>query len=175
MGRGPHRVRRIDAALLERAALDYATKYAATRRRLADVLRRRVDRWVRDGATRPADVDAMVDLIVERFATARVVDDEAVARARTAALRARGTSARGIAQKLRGKGVPDDVARAAVAVEDGPDAELAAARRYAQRRKLGPWRTDDDERRARRRKDLAAVARQGFAYDVARRAIDGDA
>ena len=54
---------------------------------------------------------------------------------------------------------------AAEAIED------QAARAYAKRRRLGPYRRPD-LRAAHRDRDLAALARAGFAYGLARRVID---
>ena len=53
------------------------------------------------------------------------------------------------------------------------DPELAAALTYARRRRIGPYRPAGD-RAAARARDLAALSRQGFDYDVARRVIDAD-
>jgi regulatory protein len=41
----------------------------------------------------------------------------------------------------------------------------------ARRRRLGPYRPEAD-REARREKDLAALARAGFGYDIARTVIE---
>ncbi|MGH6947427.1 MAG: regulatory protein RecX, partial [Kiloniellales bacterium] len=49
--------------------------------------------------------------------------------------------------------------------------ELKAALAFARRRRLGPYRAEPD-RAGRRERDLAALARQGFAYELARRVID---
>ena len=49
--------------------------------------------------------------------------------------------------------------------------ELAAAIALARRRKLGPYRAEKD-RKDRRLKDLAAMARGGFDYQLARKVID---
>ena len=56
--------------------------------------------------------------------------------------------------------------------EDGEDPELTAAVTLAKRRRLGPFaaKPPDGEQRE---KHLAALARAGFSYDVARRVIDG--
>ena len=51
-----------------------------------------------------------------------------------------------------------------------PKAELHAACAYARRRRLGPWHVS--EREARRERDLAALARQGYSVDTARQVID---
>ncbi|MHA1114431.1 MAG: regulatory protein RecX, partial [Alphaproteobacteria bacterium] len=50
-------------------------------------------------------------------------------------------------------------------------ADLAAAIAYARRRRLGPWRVAA-ARAERRERDLAALARAGFNYDLARRVVD---
>jgi regulatory protein len=53
------------------------------------------------------------------------------------------------------------------------DAELAAAAAFARKRRIGPWRSPA-ERADRREKDLAAMARAGFAYRVVRLVMDAD-
>ena len=50
---------------------------------------------------------------------------------------------------------------------------MAAALAFARRRRLGPFRTTAS-RAEHREKDLAKLARQGFAYETARRIIDAD-
>ena len=49
--------------------------------------------------------------------------------------------------------------------------EWRAAVALARRRRLGPYRPDN-ERKDKRARDLAAMARAGFDYDVARKVID---
>ena len=88
-------------------------------------------------------------------------------------LRRRGSSARLIHLKLRQKGVADDVIAEALASLDGDGAEpeVAAAAALARCRRLGPFRRPE-EREERRENDLAALARVGFSFDVARRVIE---
>ena len=50
--------------------------------------------------------------------------------------------------------------------------DLDAACNYARRRRLGPWRSAG--RAERRERDLAALARQGFGYELALRVIDAE-
>jgi regulatory protein len=53
---------------------------------------------------------------------------------------------------------------------DPAQREFKAAAAYARRRRLGPYRAKDrDEHRVR---DLASMARAGFAFDLARRIVD---
>jgi regulatory protein len=78
--------------------------------------------------------------------------------------------------KLRQNGVPNSVLDEAMVEFQGsaPDLDLEAARNYARRRRLGPYRRDPEGRAERRDKDLGALARRGFRYDVAREVIDAD-
>lgn len=177
---GPRRPRPIDRARLERAALHHVAKYATTRQGLVDVLRRRVERWARLGDERPDDAATLIAAVAEQLVAALVIDDATFARGKVDALVARGRSSRRIAQTLRHQGVATDVAQAALAdarargAADGVDLELASARRFVARRRLGHHRSDEGERRERRQHDLAAVARQGFSFEIARRALAGD-
>ena len=119
---------------------------------------------------------------IELMATdGRPVDDAAFARARAATLHGRGLPLRAIAQKLRQKGLSQsdiDAAVTALAEDAETDAgdtralDRAAARAYARRRRLGPWRAAT-RRAEMRERDLAALARAGFSYGTAREVIDG--
>ena len=51
---------------------------------------------------------------------------------------------------------------------------MAAALAYARRRRIGPYRTDPTLRAETRLKDLAALARRGFAPALCRRVIDAE-
>jgi len=97
-----------------------------------------------------------------------------------ATLRRRGTSSRGVSAKLAAKGVPREVVESAMQAERDalPDGEAEAieaqaAHAYAKRRRLGPHRRPDI-RAAHRDRDLAALARAGFSYGLARRVVDAE-
>jgi len=60
-----------------------------------------------------------------------------------------------------------------VSAEDLVDPDLTAAVRYAQRRRLGAFRTSG-ERADSRNRDMAAMARAGFSYDLAKRVINSE-
>jgi regulatory protein len=119
----------------------------------------------------------MVDELIARFLGAGLLDDAAYAAGKARSLRRRGASRSRISQSLRAKRLaPADIAEAVAAADaettaDGTDAEFAAAWRLARRKKLGPYRPTR-QRADMRMRDLAALARGGFAYDTARRVID---
>ncbi len=146
---------------------------------LRRTLRRRVEKRARARGEDAGAFAEMIEATTARAVSAGLVDDARFATARLATLRRRGTSTRGALAKLSAKGVlPDAVATAmaaerAAAPEAEADAiETAAARAYAKRRRLGPFRRPD-LRALHRERDLAALARAGFGYDLARRTVDG--
>ncbi|WP_244424646.1 regulatory protein RecX [Methylobacterium nodulans] len=166
----------ISAASLERAALAYLERYGASTDMLRRVLLRRVAGRCRLRGEDPADFAALVEAVVAKAGRAGLVDDTIFADAKVRTLRRRGGSARAIHAKLAAKGVDRETVQAALAAHEadrGEDDEAAAARAYARRRRLGPWRRAEERAEARMR-DLAAMARAGFAPSLARRVIDGE-
>jgi regulatory protein len=112
----------------------------------------------------------MIDEVVAKSLKIGLIDDTRYAEARVATLRRRGGSARAIQAKLSAKGVDRSTIAAALEGEEGDEEQ--AARAFARRRKLGPFRPG--ERAPYRDKDLAAMARAGFRFDVARSIVEGE-
>ncbi len=160
---------------LENVALWYLQRFAASAASLRLVLMRRVDKSVRAHDTDRAEGTALVDDIVARFRASGLLDDRVYAEGRARSLHRRGVSVRGIRARLRAKGVGAEDIEAALAVlrEHAAEPDLTAAIAYASRRRIGPYRRGGD-REAMRERDLAALARQGFTYDTARRVIGAD-
>jgi regulatory protein len=160
---------------LEKAAKAYLERYAAPAAHLSRVLLVKVERsaWYH-GTDREAGA-AAVETIVQGLVARGLVDDALYAEARTRALRRRGASGRAIRGRLAVKGVaPALVDRVLDRLDqDQSDPELAAALAYARRRRIGPYRISA-ERESSRSRDLAALGRQGFDYDTARRVVDTD-
>lgn len=160
---------------LHKAALHYLERYASSSANLRRVLQRRVERSARLHGTDRTEAAAWVDAIIERLTTLGLLDDRRYAEGRAASLHRRGASLRKIAGMLHQKGVAsdqiDDALRALRDATPAPD--LVAAVRLARRRRLGPWR-EPASRAERRDRDLAALARAGFSYDLASRIVDAD-
>jgi regulatory protein len=172
--------RPVTAEYLERAALHYLERYGASAEMLRRVLARRVETRCRLRGEDPEPLRALVEPVVARAVSAGLVDDAAFARARARTLRRRGGSARRIGAALAAKGIDRETIAASLdradEEADGGDpgaAELAAARALARRRRLGPHRRDDPA--PHRERDLAVLARAGFAYAVARAALEPEA
>lgn len=154
-------------AYLERAALHYLERYASSADNLARVLKRKARRRL-DGDEPDPGLDATIAEVVARVVRSGLVDDRSFAEMKVNSLMRRGTSTRAIRTRLKVKGVADDVAGEALAARD-PD-DLLLARRFAERKRLGPYRARPDPER--RERDLAALCRAGFAYRIAVRVLD---
>lgn len=160
------------AASLDKAALDYLARYSASTEGLRRVLMRRVERAARTGVMERAEGKALVEATVERCRRGGAVDDARFAEARARRLAERGMARAAIARALAAKGV----ARAEIAQAldrlgaETPEPDLAAALTFARRKRLGPFRAAAS-RAAHRDKDLAALGRAGFAYEIARRIV----
>lgn len=168
---------------LRRAAEHHVERHPVTAKRLREVLQRKVAAHVRkNGVARPPEADAWIATIVEALVGVGVVDDRRLAEARTRTLRNRGKSTRAVQASLRIKGVPAEVVAEVTEhpVDEAGEAttvaavDEAAARALVRRKKLGSFRPA--EKRAEfRQKDLAALARAGFAYGLARRVLEDEA
>ncbi|WP_395674811.1 RecX family transcriptional regulator [Inquilinus sp.] len=175
MDRPPRRPPALDAAALERAALDYLGRYAASTGQLRRVLQRRIRRARQAGAEVDVEaVEARITALLERMVRSKLLDDAQFAEMRIAGLARRGRSTRAIRVKLREAGIDETVAADALSLyggAPGADPDRAAAIRLARRRRLGPFRAEGD-RTAHRMRDLAALGRAGFAPGLCRAVID---
>lgn len=163
------------AATLRERALAHLARYAATEAGLVRVLGRGVDRWARraaaDGmdtdqvATQAAAARAAVRGVVTQLAAAGAVSDAAFAESRARSLLRGGRSRRAVAAHLAAKGVGAETAKAALETDEID--ELSAALMLARRRRIGPFREGDEDRK----RELAMLARAGFGQDVASKAL----
>lgn len=150
----------IDQARLGELALRYVGKYATTRAKLAAYLTRKIRERGWDGE-RPADVTALAN----RFAELGYVDDAAYALGQSRSLSARGYGKRRLTDKLRLAGVADHDGGEA---RRHADAEaVRAALRLAERRRLGPFASEEADR-PQREKWIATLIRGGHGFGLAR-------
>lgn len=178
MTRCPPSPQPLSAPVLEAAAVAYLARYAASAEQLRRVLMRRVAKAVRAGLAERPEGAALVEAVVARLVGQRLVDDRGFAEGKARSLHRRGLSLAAIAAALGAKGVAREDIEAALTRlrEEAPETDLAAARAYVKRRRLGPFRAAAS-RAQFQAKDMAALARAGFSYEIARAALqtsDGD-
>jgi regulatory protein len=169
--------RPITAKYLLNAATLYLERYPATAEGLRRVLGRRVRKAEMAEGPVMENVEQAIEALIARFVEAGAVNDKEFAQTKARALHRRGTSSRLTRQKLKHAGVDGETLERAMAALDQEldtspaQREWQAAVALARRRRLGPFRLEKD-RKDKRSRDLAAMARAGFAFDVAKKVID---
>ncbi len=161
------------AKYLRNSALYHLDRYATSSAHLRRLLLNKVARSARAHGTDAAAGAAAVEALIAELLEAGLLDDARYAAERALALVRRGASARAIRGALLAKGVASEFIEPALERlgAEAAEPELAAALAYARRRRLGPYRSPQ-ARAAMREKDLAALGRRGFGYDLARRVIE---
>jgi len=157
---------------LENAAEHYLSRFATTTSHFRKIMMRKVTLSARHHETDPEEGAVIIEELIGRFQRVGVLNDEQYAELRTGSLHRRGGSKRMISVKLKQKGLADDTIETAYQglKEEHEDPEFAAATTFAKRRRLGSYRTRE-AKEGQHQKDLAAMARAGFSYDLATRVL----
>lgn len=161
---------------LRATAVEYLARFAASRAQVLQVLERKIKRDLArlEGGSDAAPWRQAARRIVDDLARQGFLDDHRFAAARARRLLENGKSLARTRADLEARGVAADVIAASLAQALGDasaeTADLAAAVRFARRRRLGPFAVEPGDAAAHR-KALAAFARAGFSYQVARRVL----
>lgn len=159
-------IRKITKKRLQNIALFYLQRFESSTENLRTVLKRRIDKY----AFQVEDFDkeeayGWVEEIIEEFEGYKYIDDERYAKIKVKSYVEAGKSPRYIKAKLRQKGIEEE------SIETILDEEeydvFTAALKFAKKKRIGPYRLDEEEREEYRAKDLAKLAQAGFDYDVA--------
>ncbi len=162
---------------LRALAEDYVQRFGGPSSNLKRYLQRQVDKALSWQQIQQDDVrawQAEMAKILAEFQEAGAVDDARFAQGTAEVLQHRGVAPRVVAMRLRQKGIGQaDIQDAIGQLGDPAAAEWQAALNLARRRRLGPYRPAE-ERKERRQKDAAALARAGFSAGVAFKVVDLD-
>ena len=155
--------RKVSVEYLERAAHYYLERFSTSSANLEKVLKRKIQRRCKLRKEIPEPFYALIAPLVARYQQSGLLNDESYARAKVQTLRRKGLSKRMVAVKLSEKGIGRELA--AEQIDANETTELEAAMNLVRRKKLG-------QKKERRAKDLAALARAGFPYAIAKQALD---
>jgi regulatory protein len=149
--------KRLSEGYLRNSSLYYLQRHPTSVAHFLTVMDRKMKRSLR--AHPDQDLDPFKNFIREKlvpeFERAGFLNDALYANALAGSLRRKGLPERAIQMRLKMKGVD---------VPDAPEghSDLDAGFIYAKRKRLGPFATKVRDPQ----KDLAALARAGFSYDV---------
>ncbi len=150
----------LNESTLAEMALRYVGRFATTRAKLKTYLERKLRERGWDAATDPP-----IASLIERFSAQGYIDDAGYALSKSRALSARGYGAARLRQSLRAAGI--DEADSVAAREHAEGEAIAAALRFAKRRRIGPFAAERPDEKLRQ-KAIAAMIRAGHGFALAR-------
>ncbi len=150
----------LDETALKELGLTYVARFATSRGKLSDYLRRKLRErgWGGSG-------DPPVERIVEWAADAGFIDDQAYALAKAQSLGGRGYGERRVSQALQAARIDEE--DGAQARDHARDTAREAALRFAKRKRLGPFGPPPADRRESDRA-MAAMIRAGHGFELAK-------
>jgi len=152
--------RPLNETTLQELALKYVGRFATSRSKLRSYLSRKVRERGWDGRSEP-DLDGLAG----RLAGLGYVDDSAYALAKSQSLTGRGYGKRRLDQQLRLAGIDEEDGQAARDLAE--QQAVAAALRFAERRKIGPFGAEMRDLKGRE-KAIAAMVRAGHSLTLAK-------
>lgn len=178
----PSRPKKVTAAYLERAALHYLGRFNSSEKNLTDVLERKVRRRNENHAPATDEQRGWISEVVMKCVGYGYVDDQRYATQRAEILLRRGKPVRMIKQDLRHKGISGDISSEVMGLLEGEEPDIVdrkAAAAYIKRRRFGSFRRvttiNDDQLAVKLKKELASMARAGFAYNLASEMLERSA
>ena len=162
-------MKKITQQRLENIALFYLEHYETSQARLKQVLLRRVAKARREGLELSEDVPAWINEVCAKMVRLGYVNDRRYAENIWRSYGAAGKSVRWIVAKLKQAGIAEDIiAQTMDAEEVMTDSQAAAL--FVAKKKLGKYRPKEQQA-AYAQKDLARLARAGFSYETAQKAL----
>ncbi len=176
----PHKARpakkppkKITGKYLYNSGLAYLQRFPTSTPHFRRIMGRKIDRscnYHKDQNLE--DCQKLLDETVETFVRQGLLNDDAYLQGMINSLRRRGLSKQAILSKLQQKGLSQDaILRTLGAYDEAEGAEnpdLAAAVLLMRRKRLGCFRKVREEDR---NKEMASLARAGFGFDIAQKAL----
>ena len=168
-------IKKVSEGYLERAALHYLGRFSSSEHNLSNVLERKVRRRNEGLAPATDEQKKWISNVVAKCLRFGYVDDAQYAKQRADGLLRKGKPTRIILQDLRYKGIDEELASQVISnLSDSsditPDTRAAAA--YVKRRRFGPFRRDHHNPEEKREKEIAAMMRAGFRYDLVKATLE---
>ena len=184
--REPRPPRKISPEYLFRSGMYYLERYSSSIDNFRQVMSRKIIRSSKHYEENPSKHFESLEELIEKLIKLGYLNDESYTRGQVRSYRRKGEGKRKIIQRIKLKGVDDDLISHVIDEIDAEDnqrfdrmdddidtindPELKAALTYIKRKKLGIYRRKKDEKS--KQKDLASLARAGYSYNIASKALD---
>lgn len=165
--------KKITEKYLYNAGLAYLQRFPAGTPHFRRVMGRRIERSCNYHKDQSRETcQTLLDATIATFLRQGLLNDDAYLQGMVTSLRRRGLSTQAILSKLAQKGMAQEAVAAALRAYDedrgAANPDLAAAVLMMRRKRIGAFRKSDD---ADKTKELAALARGGFGFDIAQKAL----
>jgi len=158
-------LKKITKERLKNIGLYYLERFESSVQNLKNVLKRRVDQYARQNPEfNKQEAYCWIEDLLADFQKLNYLSDQRYAQIKIQDYLNAGKSARYIKTKLKAKGIDENTAQ--TLIEDEDYDPKAFALRLAKKKKIGPYRTNEDEKKENRQKDMGILLRAGFDYDV---------
>ena len=157
--------KKITPQRLKNIGLYYLKRFESSVENLRSVLQKRVNQYAKENPEfNKQEAYQWVENVLAEFEKLHYLDDERFTEIKVRHYLAVGKPARYIQNKLREKGVAN--AQIDEMLDDFGYNQQEMALKLAKRKKIGPFRPNEESRKLNRQKDMAALIRAGFDYDV---------
>lgn len=167
--------KKVTQTYLRNSALYYLQRFAASVHQFKTAMGRKIERSCRAHPEQDKDkCYEWLDKLCAEFIDIGYLNDDAYLKAAVRGLRAnKGLSARMVLSKMQQKGFEEHIIKQVLAEtaenEEDENAELTAALRFAQRKKIGPYHPVPP--RKTYEQQLNALARGGFSFDICKQVM----
>lgn len=169
----PRKTRKMTKTRLQNIALYYLERFDSSASNLRQVLKRRVFDYARQTPDFcQSEAEQWINEIITRFEELGYLNDKRYAEFKVDNYLSAGKPERYIRQKMQQKGVSEKIIDEVLS--DREFDEEAMATRFAAKKRIGPWRKNEESRHENRQKDLATLVRAGFNYDTAQKIVDAE-
>ena len=163
--------KKITKIRLQNIALYYLQRFDTSVQKLREVLQKRVNDYARfDSEFNKSEAYQWIEELIEKFADCHYLDDARFAENKVRSYLAVGKSKRYIENKLKEKGVSEDIIDECFDAAEYNPWEVIL--NFARKKKIGGFRENEEKRRELRQKDMGTLVRAGFDYDMVVRILD---
>ena len=184
--KGPKKPRKMTAKRLQNIALYYCQRYVVSEAKLADYLRQRIYREVKDSDARQELFEEIPPVVRKMADTGYVNDKEAASAKLRSALRSGYAANRAVymasrtsmvdgerVEKELVSAIEDALPDAGIVDIEAPESAAAMALSALQRAKRGPFRTGRIDETTERR-DISWLQRRGYSFEDIKKAMGLD-
>ena len=167
------KLKKITKQRLKNIALYYLKRFESSVENLRQVLKRRTNDYAYSNPDfNKNEAYAWIEELLADFERLNYINDNRYAELKIKSYLNAGKPARYIKIKLKQKGIKDNIVEEILENQSVDAVKMALM--LAKKKKIGPYRKDNESREANRQKDLTMLIRAGFDYEVAREVINQD-